>query len=730
MNFPHPRHRLLSTAALLALASSWAMAAEIQSTTVAEKLRDPMEIAVVPNGDLIVIEREGRVLRVRPSTGGVFELGTVPVTALRATDTNSPWAREDGLLGLALDPAFTKNRRLYLYFSHPEKMLNRLSRFELKDGKLDLSSEKVLLDIPTDRRDKVCHQAGSLAFGPDGLLHLSTGDNTNPFESGGFAPIDDRDGRDHVNAMRSAGSTNDLRGKILRIRPTESGYEIPKGNLFPPGTAKTCPEIYAMGCRNPFRLSIDPKTRVVYWGEVGPDAGGAGAKGPAGHDEVNQAKQAGNFGWPFVIADNRPYPIVDFTTGKPGEMTDPAKPKNPGKHNTGLVDLPPAQKAFIWYPYGNSPEFPAVGGGGRNAMAGPVFYYDARRKFNLLDKSDDHTLLTYDWMRGRMWKAKLGREEKLEKLEPLMDQLMHPMDLEMAADGTLWLLEYGGDWYFNKNGRIRSLRPADGNKPPAVTVAATGTTGTTYTATASDPDKDRVSVEWWVTRGANETKVGSGNSITLSGGGSELRAVATDAKGAVTVARVALEQEQTLPQLALELAGKPDKLGFGEEVGFTIKGAADPAKLIVRARYIPPTGHDAGGPQLPPEIEKLATSRQCFACHQVDKTSVGPAYLDVAMKYREQANAAAHLQAKLKTGGGGVWGEVPMPPQAAVTDAEGESIIRAILGLAQGMAETRGSGAGKLRLSPPLGSAQPGGAWEITAEAPGHTAARMRVAAK
>jgi cytochrome c len=727
MNCPSQVASLLRTTALLTVAITCATAADIQSTIVAEKLRDPMEIALVPNGDLIVIEREGRVLRVRPSTGGIFEIGTVPVTALHQSESNSPWAREDGLLGLTLDPAFAKNRRLYLYYSHPKELMNRLSRFELKDGRLDLSSEKVLLDIPTDRRDKVCHQAGSLAFGPDGLLYLSTGDNTNPFESGGFAPIDDRDGREHTNAMRSAGNTNDLRGKILRIKPTETGYEIPKGNLFPPGTAKTRPEIYAMGCRNPFRLSIDPKTRVVYWGEVGPDASGEGPNGPRGHDEVNQAKQAGNFGWPFVIADNRPYPIVDFTTGKPGEMTDPAKPKNPGKHNTGLVDLPPAQKAFIWYPYANSPEFPVLGGGGRNAMAGPVFYYDARRKFNILGKEDDHTLLTYDWMRGRMWKAKLGREEKLEKLEPLMDKLMHPMDLEMATDGTLWLLEYGGDWYFNKNGRIRSLRPDDGNKPPTVTVA---TSGNTYTATAADPDKDRVDVEWWLTQGINETKVGSGTSVTLTASGSELRAVATDAKGAVAIARVTLQDEQTQPPLLLELAGKPNKLGFGEEVAFTVKGAADPSKLVVRARYIPPTGHDAGGPQFSSEIEKLVTSKQCLACHQVDRTSVGPAYLDVAMKYREQADTAARLQAKLKTGGGGVWGEVPMPPQPAVSDAEGETIIRAILSLAQGMAETRGTGSGKLRLSPAVENAQAGGAWEITAEAAGHTAARTRITAK
>ena len=717
----------MRTAVFLALLAA-SDAAEFESTFFAESLRDPMEIALAPDGDLFVVEREGRILRVRPSTGGVFEIGNLEVTALREADKDSAWAREDGILGITLDPAFSRNRRLYLYYSHPKELLNRLSRFELKDGKLDPTSEKVLLDVVTDRRNRVCHQGGSLAFGPDGLLYLSTGDNTNPFESDGYAPMDDREGHDHANAMRSAGNTNDLRGKILRIRPTESGYEIPPGNLFPPGTAKTRPEIYVMGLRNPFRLSIDPKTNVLYWGEVGPDAGKEGPKGPRGHDEVNQAKAAGNFGWPFVIADNKPYAIVDFATRQPEAMTDPAAPKNPGKHNSGLADLPPAKPAFIWYPYAPSEEFPALGNGGRNAMAGPVFYHDAGRKYNLLGQEDDHTLLVYDWIRGKIWKAKLGAEEKLQSLEVLMGDLKHPMDMEMAADGTLWLLEYGTEWYFNRDGRIRRIRPAGGNQAPQVTASAAGAT---YTASATDPDGDQLEISWWGTEGADERKIGSGPVLALSSpGGTELRAVATDAKGATAFARIPLVEEQSAPPLELEFAGEPKGLGFGEELRFSVKGQADPAKMVVRARYIPPTGHDAGGVQFPADIEKLVVSKQCFACHQVDKTSVGPAYLDVAMKYRLDAGAQARLAAKLKAGGGGVWGEVPMPPQVAVSDPEGEAIIRAVLGLAEGMAESRGTAKGLLKLAAQPPHAESGGAWEITAEAPGYRTARTRIPAK
>jgi cytochrome c len=97
-------------------------------------------------------------------------------------------------------------------------------------------------------------------------------------------------------------------------------------------------------------------------------------KGPAGQDEVGQARKAGNFGWPYFVGDNKAYGKFDFTTNKADGFYDAAKPINNSPNNTGLKELPPAQKAMIWYPYGPSKEFPLVGTGGRNAMAGPVFY--------------------------------------------------------------------------------------------------------------------------------------------------------------------------------------------------------------------------------------------------------------------------------------------------------------------------------------------------------------------
>ena len=77
--------------------------------------------------------------------------------------------------------------------------------------------------------------------------------------------------------------------------------------------------------------------------------------------------------------------------------------------------------------------------------------------------------------------------------------------------------------------------------------------------------------------------------------------------------------------------------------------------------------------------EALAKKHNCLACHQVDKKVVGPAYKDIAKKYKGQAGAQAKLAEKVKKGGSGVWGPVPMPPNAAVPDADVKKLVDWIL---------------------------------------------------
>jgi cytochrome c len=425
---------------------------------------DPLEIAVAPDGRVLLVERAGVLKIWKPETKTTMVAARLEVFK----------ELEDGLLGIALDPHFATNGWVYLCHSEPmtrtnlagEKVGDNLvSRFTLKGDTLDLSSRRELLRIPT-QRDQCCHSAGSLAMDAQGNLYAATGDNTHPGESDGYTPTDERDGRGPWNALKSAANANDLRGKILRVHPEPDGtVTIPAGNLFPPGTPKTRPEIYVMGNRNPWRIAVDRRSGYLYWGEVGPDAGGPNEqRGPAGFDEINQARAAGNFGWPLIIADNKPYRRHDFATRQAGAAWDPLKPLNESRYNTGPRELPPAQPAFIWYPYSPSTRFPVLKDGGRTACAGPVYYFDEQLKSpTKLPREFDHTLFIYEWSRNWIIAVHLDAENRIAKkpdgtlhLERFGPQLtfMRPTDLDFGPDGCLYVLENGTAWTGNKDTQL------------------------------------------------------------------------------------------------------------------------------------------------------------------------------------------------------------------------------------------------------------------------------------
>jgi cytochrome c len=367
--------------------------------TLIEAMPQPMQIEIAPDGRIFFIEIGGKLRILKPAERQVIEAGTLEVTT----------AQENGLLGMALDPDFARNQFIYLLHSPKDFTGQKLSRFVMKGDQLDPSSRIDMLSYG-EQREQCCHHAGALRFGPDGNLYISTGDNTNPFEpSEGYAPIDERPNRGPWDAQKSSANTDDLRGKILRIKPTPDGkYTIPAGNLFPPGTPQTRPEIYVMGLRNPWRFNFDAKSGFLYFGDVGPDAGGdKPGRGPRGFDTINQVRQAGNYGWPLVRG-HQPYHEYDYETNQSLGIYDPKKPINNSPNNTGLRELPPVQPPFIWYPAGTSEEFPLLGKGGRTACAGPVFHFRPEfRETGGFPEHFDKCLLIYDWARpflnGRAW---------------------------------------------------------------------------------------------------------------------------------------------------------------------------------------------------------------------------------------------------------------------------------------------------------------------------------------
>lgn len=421
---------------------------------------NPMELAVAKDGRVFYVERAGTIKVWKPDTQGTVVVGQLNVFS----------GLEDGLLGITLDPGFATNNWLYLFYSPAGATSKQhVSRFTLTGDTLDLGSESILLLIPT-QRDQCCHSGGSLTFGPNGDLFISAGDNTNPFESDGYAPVDERSGRAPWDAQKSSGNANDLRGKILRIRPQPDGtYTVPPGNLFPTGTPNTRPEIYVMGNRNPFRIAVDQATGWVYWGEVGPDAGSANAtRGPAGHDEWNQARVAGNYGWPYFVGDNKAYNDFVFPGGPSGAMFNPAAPVNNSPNNTGPQSLPPARPAWIWYSYANSVEFPEVNvGGGRCAMGGPTYHFDpVSTSLRKLPGYYDRTVFIYEWSRNWIREVKLDDNGDILKINPFLPSFTfrRPMEMEIGPDGAIYMIEWGSNFGgSNTNAQVIRIDYVGGN---------------------------------------------------------------------------------------------------------------------------------------------------------------------------------------------------------------------------------------------------------------------------
>ncbi|HZF63613.1 MAG TPA: ThuA domain-containing protein, partial [Chitinophagaceae bacterium] len=448
----------------------------VKTTLTQGTLFEPTEMAVLPSFDVLIAQRRGEIMRYSEKDKTVKQVGFLNVYHQSGVEGVNA---EEGVMGMATDPDFKSNNYVYIFYSPIDTSVNRLSRFEYKNDTIDTRSEKVVLQFYS-QRGICCHTGGSIAFGKDNLLYLSTGDNATPFDekgqrfvNNGFAPLNDAPGHEQYDARRTSGNTNDLRGKIIRIRIKADGsYEIPEGNLFV-NTPKAKPEIYVMGNRNPYRISVDKKTGFLYWGEVGPDSNvdSFDTRGPRGYDEVNQAREAGFFGWPLFVGNNHAYREFDYTTGASGEVFAVAKPVNRSRNNTGLQELPPAKPAFIWYPYDASVQFPQLGTGGRNAMAGPVYYSDNFPKDSRLPDYYNGKLFIYDWIRGWVRAVTMLPNGDLDRIEPFMEhtKFAAPIDMEAGPDGRLYVLEYGSGWFSkNPDAGLSRIDYLAGNRPPKV----------------------------------------------------------------------------------------------------------------------------------------------------------------------------------------------------------------------------------------------------------------------
>jgi glucose/arabinose dehydrogenase len=225
---------------------------EVETSVIATNLEVPWGIAFLPNGDALFTERDsGRLLRMDAS-GNVREIQTLPTRGFG----------EGGSLGLAISPDYERDGYVYAYYTTDQD--NRVVRFELGEN-----PEPILTGIPFNSY----HDGGRIAFGPDGMLYVATGDAGDP---------------------ASSQNRDSLGGKILRVTPEG---EIPEDNPFPNNP------LYSYGHRNVEGLAWDEDGRL-YASEFGLNR----------YDEVNLIEPGENYGWPHVEGEGGEPRYVDPIT--------------------------------------------------------------------------------------------------------------------------------------------------------------------------------------------------------------------------------------------------------------------------------------------------------------------------------------------------------------------------------------------------------------------------------
>lgn len=685
---------------------------------ITEGLDEPMEMDFLPGGKIIIVERKGAVKIIHEKTKEVVDAGFIEVNTKYTNKKGQTREAEEGLMGVSPDPNFAKNNWIYLYYAHPKESKHVLSRFVLKNDQLDNASEKVILEVPT-QREECCHTGGGMTWDKAGNLYLTVGNNTvNPPQ--GSSNLVELPGRENEDDQRAPGNTNDLRGKILRIHPEPNGtYTIPKGNLFAPGTPKTRAEIYTMGHRNPWRPTLDTKTGFLYWGEVGPDASKDSTWGPMGYDEFNQAKGPGFFGWPYFIANNRPYRKYNSADGTYGEPFDVNNPVNNSVNNTGLVNLPKPIPAMIYYPYGPSKEFPELGTSGRSATGGPVF-----RKANFVgaprpwpDYYEGKWLIT-DFMRGWIFAITMdekGDYQSMERVLPSMN-FSSAIDMDFGPSGDMYVLEYGSAWFRgNDNSKLVKIEYNAGNRKPNAVAKADKKAGALplavkFSAQGSsdfDPyDQNKLQYSWRITD-AKKAQIAllSGKEVAYTfkmAGNYTATLTVTDTKGAKNSLSIPITAGNSAPEVEIALQTPNKTFYFGdqpipyrvkvkdkedgetgqrikaEEVAVTfdfIPRGYDPIEIAAKHKSADDMAHYAIG-------RNLIESSDCKSCHQYNSQSIGPSYTAIANKYPATPDNMNYLVKKIKEGGSGVWGDHGMSAHPNVSDLDAKRMVDYIYSLA------------------------------------------------
>ena len=418
-----------------------------------------------------------------------------------------------------------------------------------------------------------------------------------------------------------------------------------------------------------------------------------------------------SLGGPFSLLTTRLITTITLPLRLPGPKYDPEKPINDSPNNTGARELPPAQKAMIWYPYASSDEFPLVGSGGRNAMAGPVYHADQFQDHpNRFPDYYDDKLFIYDWMRGWMMAVSFDENGDMKSMEPFLPSIKwnNLMDVVMGPEGDFYTLEYGTGWFTaNENAILSRVTYNPGNRAPQSDLIVPSTAqGVPFTADfdasgSVDADGDDLTFEWDF--GDGNTGRGAKVQHTYETPGEYVAKVTvSDGAGASSSSQAKILAGNTPPEVAIEIEGNQSFYFPGQPLKYKVvatdkeDGTIDPENIALSLDYLEmgydmtsiaqghmalsesKTGHPGQG---------LIAQSDCVSCHKVDGTSVGPSYLAISDKYNAQrgrkAGKVSYLVEKIIKGGGGVWGETAMAAHPDIKPKDAAQMAAYILTVGQ-----------------------------------------------
>lgn len=433
---------------LLSFTPTLAVPPNFANDTLILNLNFPTSIAFLPDGRMLITELNGVIRIVQAGASTVDPTPFLTVPNVLADEG------ERGLHGITLDPDFSSNGYFYVFYSCSNPRRDRVTRFKVSTtnpNQADPASQTVIwqdnIEVPR------LHHGGTIVFGNDGKMYISVGD------------------AGYDNPTRAQQLTN-FRGKILRINRDGT---IPTDNPFYDGNGPNYDAIWALGLRNPFRITYDSVSGRMFIGDVG----------NATYEEVNEGVAGANYGWP---------------------------------HCEGSTCLSPAPANY------RPPLFSYVHTNGRSASLTLGFVYRGGQFPGAYNGSLFYGDYSQNWIR-RLTFDPFGNFTGSVNFEPNSSQLDGPygeiVDLKQGPEGALYYVSMGTG---PNLGMIRRIKYTGANQPPVITSASAAPTSgpgpsltVTFSGAATDADNDPLLYGWEFGDGTDSEGANITHTYTQSG---------------------------------------------------------------------------------------------------------------------------------------------------------------------------------------------------------------------